>query len=545
MSTISKIRWWPAVAILVLAAGALVWNATRGGVSGQDRVMTGGFLLLPLTLFLLFLWFFFLSRLRWRIRLAGLGLAVLAVGLFIALVRIRGVSGNLVPVLEWRWASELGAVEATGGDVDIAASPDDYPQFLGPRRNATLPDVRLVGEWSSDPPREVWRREVGAGWSSFAVVGEIAVTQEQRGEEEAVVAYALKTGEPLWYQAEATRYASTIGGVGPRATPTIYDGRVYTVGATGRFNAFDLATGERLWSHDLTEFGGKMPEWGVAVSPLIVGNVVVVVAGGPDGHSLVAYDRIDGDRVWSAGDDASSYSSPLLVDLAGKRQIVTLHQGHVVGRDATDGTELWRQEWPSQQPNVAQPVPLPGDRLLVSAGYGIGASLFQLQATEAGGVDATVLWQSPRLKLKFTQAVLHEGHLYGLDDGVLVSLDPETGERNWKRGRYGHGQILLVGDRLLVLTEGGELVLVDPTPEEHRELHTLQVLPGKTWNTPALAGRYLLVRNDKEAACYELAVERVATETPAEASAEAGEASAPADPAEALTPEPAPEGVAD
>jgi len=507
MNATRKIRWWPAAVILLLGLGALVWNATRGGVSGQERVMSG----IPiglLTGLLLVLWFVLLSRLPWRTRLLGFGALVLTAMVFVGLVRVRGVSGDLVPILEWRWAQEPGAVVATGGDVDLSVSPEDYPQFLGPRRNATLPNVRLERDWDANPPRELWRHEVGAGWSSFAVVGEVAITQEQRGEDEAVVAYALKTGEPLWAHTDPARFEKTIGGTGPRATPTIFEGRVYTVGATGLFNALDLATGKKLWSHDLmAEHGGTVPDWGMAISPLVVGHRVVVGAGGPDGHSLVAYDRVDGTVVWSVGKDAVSYSSPLLVDRAGGRQIVLFHQGSVVGRDATDGAELWRQPWPPQQPNVAQPLPLPDDRLLVSSGYGIGSTLFQLRATAVGGVDAEVVWKSPRLKLKFSQVVEHEGYLYGLDDGVLVCLDPATGERMWKRGRYGHGQILLVGDLLLVLTEGGELVLIDPNPEALTELHTLRVLDGKTWNTPALAGKILLVRNDREAAAYELPVE--------------------------------------
>ena len=507
----TKIRWWPAIGILILGLGGLLWNATRGGVSGQQRVESGislGFL----TLVLLVLWFVLLSRLPWRRRLLGCGGFVLAVVAFLGLVRIRGVSGDLVPIFEWRWAGEPGAVVATGGDVDLSTSPDDYPQFLGPRRNATLPGTTLARDWDAWPPQELWRRQVGAGWSSFAVVGQVAVTQEQRGEEEQVVAYALTTGEPVWAHTDPGRFEKTIGGTGPRATPTIFDGRVYTVGASGRFNCLDLATGERLWTHDLVaELGGTVPEWGLAISPLIVGHLVVVGAGGSEGRSLVAYDRRDGDLVWGAGSDAISYSSPLLAELAGQRQIVHLSQSRVTGYDL-EGKELWFRPWPPQQPNVAQPLPLGEDRLLVSSGYGIGSTLFQLTATEGGGLRAEEVWQSPRLKLKFSQVVEFEGYLYGLDDGVLVCLDPATGERMWKEGRYGHGQILRVGDLLLVLTEGGELVLIDPDPQALTELHTLRVLNGKTWNTPALAGEYLLVRNDREAACYRLPIEARATE---------------------------------
>jgi outer membrane protein assembly factor BamB len=219
----------------------------------------------------------------------------------------------------------------------------------------------------------------------------------------------------------------------------------------------------------------------------------------------VAYDRTTGEPRWAGGDDLSGYSSPLLTELAGVPQIVIFNRDSVAGHDPADGHLLWQHDWPSAgQPTVAQPLPLGGDRLLVSSGYGVGAKLFEIER-RSGDLEPTIVWQSPRLKAKFSQMVEHEGFVYGLDDGVLVCLDPATGERCWKRGRYGHGQILLVGDLMLVQTEDGELVLVEPVPEEHRELARLDgAVGGKGWNTMALAGDLLLIRTEQEAACYRL-----------------------------------------
>jgi outer membrane protein assembly factor BamB len=285
-------------------------------------------------------------------------------------------------------------------------------------------------------------------------------------------------------------------------------GRVFTVGSNGLLNALDVETGRLLWTRDVVEEnGGKVPGWGKSCSPLAVGGLVVVSAGGPGGRSLVAYREESGEPAWAAGDDASGYSSPTLAHVAGRDQILIFNEGSVAGHDPRTGSLLWSHAWPATQPNVAQPVPLPGDRVLFSSGYGIGSKVFRV-STDGSALAAHLVWESPRLKAKFANAVFHDGTVYGLDDGVLTALDPETGERRWKAGRYGHGQVILAGDLLLVQTEEGELVLVDADPRAHTEVARFQALDGKTWNPPALAAPYLLVRNDREAACYELPVER-------------------------------------
>jgi outer membrane protein assembly factor BamB len=351
----------------------------------------------------------------------------------------------------------------------------------------------------------VWRQVVGPAWSSFAVEGDIAVTQEQRAGDELVVAYDLPTGRPLWSHADKARYETVVAGVGPRATPTIAGGRVYAQGATGILNALELRTGRLLWSHaTVGENGASEPTWGKSGSPLVVGGRVVVSVGGTEGRSLVAYDARSGEKAWAGGHDGASYSSPLLVTLAGRPQIVIFNQGSVAGHDPDTGALLWEHPWPSEQPNVAQPLPLGGDRLLFSAGYGVGSKVFAIASDGSTGLHATLEWESPRLKSKFANLVFHDGFVYGLDDGVLTCLDPATGERRFKGGRYGHGQILLVGGLLLVQTEEGEAVLLEPSPDGARELARFPLLDGKMWNPPALVGSRLLVRNDREAALYEL-----------------------------------------
>lgn len=530
-----KPRLWPALAIVLLAGLwlAKVWG-TGDAIRQHRNTQTAATIVLAVLA--LTLWLAFFSRLSRTLRAVGVGVIVLAVGVFGTLFRVRGVTGDLVPVFETRWAphpeapsppqavrppetrpsapasaptpvAAMSAPPPSRPAPPAPASDTDFPQFLGPARNGVLPGPRLARDFAARPPVPRWRRPVGEGWSGFAVVGNVAVTQEQWGGEERVVAYDAATGEPLWSHADEARYATVVAGVGPRAVPTITDGRVFTMGATGLVNALELATGRRLWAHDvLRENDATAPEWGKSCSPLVVDGRVVVSAGGAGGRSLVAFDAATGAPAWSAGSDGSSYSSPQLLTLAGRRQVVILNHGSLAGHDPQTGALLWEQPFPGAQPNVAVPLLLGSDRLLVSVGYGVGSKAYRIAAA-GDALSAALEWESPRLKSKFANLVRHEGSVYGLDDGVLACLDPATGERRWKDGRYGHGQLLLVGGTLLVQTEEGEVVLVDPAADGLHERTRFGALEGKTWNPPALAGRLLVVRNDREAAAFELPVD--------------------------------------
>jgi outer membrane protein assembly factor BamB len=504
------IRWWPAAVVLLLVLLALAWvwgisdEHRQGKVADTIRVaLYGGALLL--------LWVLLGSRLRWRARVVVLLVVGAVAAATLALVQVRGFTGDRVPILAWRWErpADESLADSRGVEPDPAraiSGPDDYPGFLGPRRDATLTGVDLATDWEAQPPVEVWRRSIGAGWSAFAVAGDYAVTQEQRGPEEQVAAYDVDTGEPLWTHADPVRYEDAQAGIGPRATPTIHEGRVYSLGATGILSALDLRTGERLWSRDTAaDAGAERPSWGVAASPLILDDLVIVPPGGPDGRSLVAYDRASGEIAWSGGSDPPAYASPVAVELAGRRQILVFNGAGLASHDARDGRVLWSEPWPRGTENVSQPVPLPGDRVFLSSGYDIGGRLWAI-AAHGGGLRATTVWESRGLKAKFTNVVARDGYLYGLDDGILVCLDATEGKRRWKRGRYGHGQVLLVDDLLLVQAESGEVALVAADAQAYRELGRFPALGGKTWNHAALAGRRLFVRNDREAARYDLPV---------------------------------------
>ena len=499
-----SVRWWPSWLILLFAAAAVGWTWMEE-VDRQAKVMQTAFVFF-LTGVALVLWIALLSRLAWRVRLKVLaGLLATAAGI-VGLVRIDGVDGDLVPVLSWRWSHEAAAPRVGSvQDLTVTTSAQDFSQYLGSSRDG-LVDVEVTTDWESSPPRELWRRPIGAGWSGFAVVGSLAVTHSQHDDSEVIVALDLKTGEPRWSFEYAARYDTTIGGAGPRTVPTIAGGRVFALGGTGVLTVLELATGELLWQRDVVaENGATVPDWGKSTAPLVLGSSVVVSAGGLEDASLVSYRVEDGEPIWSAGTASASYSSPLLVNLAGRDQIVIFNQTNVASHDPDNGDVLWQVPFPSQQPNVANPVVLDDNSLFVTTGYGIGGRRLEIQ-TDPSGFSVEEIWATPRLKSKFANVLYYQGYLYGLDDGVLVCLDPSNGERRWKRGRYGHGQLLMLGSNLLVQTEKGEVILLQVSPEGSEELARLEAFHGKTWNPPAVAGKYLVLRSHEEAVVYELPI---------------------------------------
>ena len=506
------VRWWAAVLIVVLAAVAVIGIRLWPGISFQQRNIAVAQVVI-VSVLLELVWLLFPSRLRWSVRLAVFGGVVGAIAVTYWLFPIRGVTGDLLPIFEWRWKQSTAQVLPASQPAPAAApaklvvqTTNDFPQFLGPDRNCTVVGPTLARDWKAQPPLELWRHPVGAAWSGFAVQGNVSVTQEQRGEEELVVAYDLLSGKVLWSHADAAHYNTVIAGEGPRATPTIRSNRVFTLGATGILNCLDLETGERVWTKDIIkDNNAKVNGWGMSGSPLLLDQVVVVSAGGPDGRSLVAYEAATGAFVWGGGNGGTDYSSPMLTTLADVRQIL-IFNSKVTAHDAASGKVLWEYPWPGGHPHVAMPVILPGDHVLVSSGYGTGSELLQIKKDAEGKWSAARIWKSIRLKAKFTNVVYRDGFIYGLDDGILVCLDATDGALKWKEGRYGHGQVILSGSLLLVSAESGDIVLVEPVPQDHRELTRFTTLHGKTWNPPALADEFLLVRNDKEAACFRLPV---------------------------------------
>jgi len=381
-----------------------------------------------------------------------------------------------------------------------------WPGFRGPERDSVIRGVRIETDWSRSPPVQLWRRPVGPGWSSFAVGGDRVFTQEQRGDDEIVSAYNLKTGAPVWRHRDAARFWESNAGAGPRGTPTLSHGRVYTLGATGLLNALDARDGSVVWSRNAaSDTGRKIPDWGIASSPLVVGDVVIAATAG----LLAAYDVATGKPRWFGPKGGSGYSSPHLSTIDGVAQVVLVNGPGAIGVAPSDGTVLWKHAWSGD--SIVQPAVLAGGDLLIGSGSGLAANAGMLRLTvahEPGGWTVKERWTSAGLKPYFNDFVVHEGHAFGFDGSILACIDLEDGTRKWKGGRYGHGQLVVLPDSdvLLVLSEEGELALVAATPDKFTELARFPVLEGKTWNHPVLVGDVLLVRNDQEMAAFRLSL---------------------------------------
>jgi outer membrane protein assembly factor BamB len=394
-----------------------------------------------------------------------------------------------------------------------AASPTGpvpyWTDFRGPKRDGSYQEVPVLADWPAGGLTPLWKQPVGGGYASFVVARGRAFTIEQRGSQEVVAAYDVPTGRELWTNTWGAEFRESMGGDGPRATPTWSDGRVYALGATGELRALDDASGKMLWrTNILTDTAARNLDWGMAAAPLVVDNTVVVLPGGDNGQSIVGYDCRTGKRVWSALSDKQAYASPMLVTLNGVRQLLVVSATRMMGIIPGDGRVLWDYPFATYNGiNAAQPLVIGDNRVFVSASYGAGAAMIEL-SREGDRFSVREVWRNNRMKNRFSGSVLRNGVIYGLDEGILGAMDAETGDLKWKAGRYGYGQILLAGDNLIVLTEDGDLALVRAIPDRHEEITRFPVLEGKTWNVPALSGGYLLVRNLAEMAVFDLRVNR-------------------------------------
>jgi hypothetical protein len=445
---------------------------------------------------------------RWATMVAAiaLGCGVLA------LVRTGGISNQGNSDIAWRWAKtpeerllaqagdETAALQSTLAPTETEA---EWPGFRGPDRNSHVQGIQIETDWSASPPVELWRRPIGPGWSSFAVHGDLVYTQEQRGEEEVVACYNATTGEPVWRHGDATRFWESNAGAGPRATPTLSEGRVYTFGANGTLNVLDAGNGAVVWSRDVAaDTDIEVPMWGFSSSPLLVDDTVIVAAAG----KLAAYDRATGDPRWFGPDGGDGYSSPQLLTIDGVEQILLMSIAGATSVEPADGTILWEYDWKGGT-RIVQPALTAGGDILMSRGVTTGLRRVAV-TNKPGGWTVEERWTSIRLKPYFSDFVVHEGHAYGFDGNILAAIDVDDGERKWKGGRYGSGQLVLLPDQdlLLVLSEKGELALVGATPDEFTELARFPAIEGKTWNHPVLVGDLLLVRNAQEMVAFRLSL---------------------------------------
>jgi outer membrane protein assembly factor BamB len=461
-----------------------------------------------------------LTNLRRRVVIAG---AILLSSLGWALVRTEGIDGDHRATFAWRWSATseqlllarpipTPSAPPVGPTVSQPAAPaaepkpalpaavtPEWPGFRGPNRDSVIAGVTIATDWPQSPPVEIWRKPIGPGWSSFAVQGGVIYTQEQRGEEELVTAYRAATGDLVWRHADRARFFESNAGAGPRATPTLAQGRVYTLGATGILNVLDAGTGRRIWSRNTTADTKRgVPMWGFSASPIVVRDLVIIYAG-----RIAAYEAATGNLKWVGESAGDSYSSPHLATIEGVDQVLVLTSQGAASLDPATGAPNWSYEWKGLP--IVQPTLIPGGGVLISASQTEGTRRIDL-ARGPNGWTVGTSWTSLALKPYFNDMVVHKGHAYGFDARILACIDLKDGKRIWKGGRYGNGQMLLLHDQdlLLILSEDGELALVQASPSGFTELAKAPALEGKTWNHPVLASGLLFVRNAQEMAAFRL-----------------------------------------
>jgi outer membrane protein assembly factor BamB len=403
-------------------------------------------------------------------------------------------------------AAPASALSSPAATADTPGT--SWTDFRGPNRDGRYTATPIRTTWPREGLPRLWKQPVGGGYASFVVAEGRAYTIEQRRNQEVVAAYDVQSGRELWTNGWNAYFRESMGGDGPRATPTYHDGRIYALGAEGELRVLDAAKGTQIWRRNiLTENSASNLSWGMSASPLIVDDKVIVLPGGSTGSSVVAYNRLTGEPIWKALSDEASYTSPMMATIAGVRQLVVVTATRAAGLTVDKGTLLWEYPWITFSGiNVSQPIPFTHEGrnlMFLSAGYGHGAAVFEL-VQNGSRFQTKTIWQNQRMKNKFTSSVLHDGNIYGLDESILASVNAVTGEQNWKGGRYGYGQVMLAGDHLIVLTEDGDVVLVRASPARHEEVARFSAIEGKTWNHPVIADGKLLVRNLQEMAAFDI-----------------------------------------
>lgn len=462
---------------------------------------------------------------------------IVTTALLLVLFRFEGFSGEMFPQFVFRFGQpgqrelkELSSeviADKSESLSDFSAGQSLSPQFLGPNRNGVYSNRQFAIPETQSDVRVVWDQGIGAGWSSFAVVGDRAVTLEQRDGKECLTCYRLGDGELLWIQEHPGLHSNPLGGSGPRSTPTIYRGRVFATSATGNLWCVDLATGKNKWTVDLFALAGwtqmefeSAVTWGYSASPLLVDSsagqrLCVVPLGGPidsdKSASLAAFDCVSGELVWKSGTDQISYASPTSVSLGGQQQIVSVNEKTVSGHTIDSGDVLWEFDWPglsNASANCASAVSVGDDQILVGKGYGGGSALVEVSVSDDGKWETRDVWRSSRvLKTKFNHTCVDGTTGYAINNGALQAVNLLDGTAYWsqpRRIRAGQGQVVLADDTLVLQDEAGDLVFVRATEKAYSELFRMPALDSKTWNIPAIAGRFVLVRNDRQAICFEL-----------------------------------------
>lgn len=403
----------------------------------------------------------------------------------------------------WMAAFLLIVTAAAGGSASgDDGTSNDWPHFRGPHRDGSSPATGLLASWPEDGPAEVWRTPIGEGYASVSAAGDRIYTFFSDDGQEVAAAFDAATGKEVWRAPLGAKLETQMGN-GPRSTPTVAGGVVYAVGSDAVLKALKTEDGSEIWQVDLKErFGSRMPQWGLASSPVVDGDLLLMEVGG-EKAAFAAFGAATGELRWTAFEARMGYTTPVILEAGGVRHFATAPSAsrQVVGL-GRDGEVLWTYEWHGG--TIASPVAVGKDKLFVSASNDVGGALLQIRK-EGDGLVAEELWKNREMKNHFASSVVHDGYLYGFDNGTLKCISLDGGERQWLRRGLGKGSLILADGHLIVLSDRGELVLVEATPEKYVEKGRKQVLTGKTWTPPALAGSRLYLRDMESMVCLDLA----------------------------------------
>jgi outer membrane protein assembly factor BamB len=382
------------------------------------------------------------------------------------------------------------------------AQSNDWKQWGGANRNFTSDVKGLASSWAESGPRQLWKRDLGEGYSAVSVDGNMLYSMYQKGEQEIVIAMDAKTGKTLWEQGYVAPITNKMSNApGPRATPLIIGNLIYTAGATGKFTCLDKRNGKVIWSHDLfKEYNGQVQDEYYASSPLAYKNTIIVPVGAQDG-SIIAFNQKDGAVVWKKQSFKISYASPILIKVDGQEQAVLMMEDAIIGIDPNNGELLWSFAHKNRtKTNVSTPVWGNDNILFCSSAYDSGSR--GLKLTRAGNkTNVEEVWYQPRFRVHMTNAMRIGDIIYGssgdFGPSPFTAVDMKSGQILWQVRVLAKASFIYADNRFIMLDEDGNLALATPEKDGLKILSKVELLTKTAWTPPTLAGTKLYIRDRK------------------------------------------------
>ncbi|OQY30376.1 MAG: hypothetical protein B6244_00525 [Candidatus Cloacimonetes bacterium 4572_55] len=380
----------------------------------------------------------------------------------------------------------------------------NWTQWRGSNRDG-ISQEKILKKWPETGPKELWRIKLGNGFSAISVVDDKLYTMFTDGKNEHAICLLAKDGSEVWRTQTDKNFPEEFGD-GPRCTPLIDGDVVYVISAYAKLYALNIKDGSEIWSHDfISEFGAQMPKYAFSMTPIIEGDILYTDVGGKRGYSVMAFDKMTGKVVWHSQTDMPGYSSPISATINGLNHIVFLTGTKVVGLDPIDGHLYWEFPWTTNGfINAATPIFIPEDKIFISAGYGKGAALLQIDV-EGKNATANLIWVAKKMKNHMATSIYLDGYIYGFDDRILKCIDAETGKMAWKNRGFGEGTLVYADGHFIVLGDKGKLALLKATPKAFEQVADGgKPLNDSCWTVPTLANGRLYLRSKTEVVCFDL-----------------------------------------